>query len=80
MGTGSADDQKTFIEEVVPWLEQQDYVQRYAASGEPSRSALSCSALTLISCAGDFANNPIANFVTTAGVLFLLGQAYSDTT
>ncbi|ORY54468.1 glycosyl hydrolase catalytic core-domain-containing protein [Leucosporidium creatinivorum] len=61
MGIGDADAQKTFIEEVVPWLEDQDYIQRYAAFG-------------------DFADNPIANFVTEAGVLLPLGQAYSDTT
>ncbi|GAA6012138.1 hypothetical protein JCM10207_005145 [Rhodosporidiobolus poonsookiae] len=34
MGTGSANDQKTFIEFAVPWLEQQDFIERYAAFGD----------------------------------------------
>ena len=34
MGTGDAADQVTFIEAVVPWLEQQAFIERYAAFGE----------------------------------------------
>ncbi|KAM0749946.1 hypothetical protein T439DRAFT_279891, partial [Meredithblackwellia eburnea MCA 4105] len=34
MGTGSAADQATFVKDVVPWLEQQSFIERYAAFGE----------------------------------------------
>ncbi|KAL8291625.1 hypothetical protein RQP46_001883 [Phenoliferia psychrophenolica] len=34
MGTGSAADQVTFIKAVVPWLEEQTFIERYAAFGD----------------------------------------------
>ncbi|BGP39137.1 hypothetical protein JCM10449v2_003075 [Rhodotorula kratochvilovae] len=34
MGTGTPDEQKTFLEFAVPWLEQQDWIERYAAFGD----------------------------------------------
>lgn len=119
MGTGDADAQKTFIEDVVPWLEDQDFIERYAAFGEsPCRLKFSALAgrppkarrsfylhittrayarleltaffprcppansilASQLPPSGCFADNPIANFVDTSGVLLPLGQAYSDTT
>ena len=39
MGTGNAADQATFINAVVPWLEDQDFIEKYAAFGRrPERS------------------------------------------
>ena len=34
MGLGTPDEQATFLKEVVPWLEEQNFVERYAAFGE----------------------------------------------
>lgn len=33
MRTGTPDEQKTFLEFAVPWLEKQDFIERYAAFG-----------------------------------------------
>lgn len=39
MGTGNAADQATFINAVVPWLEDQDFIKKYAAFGRrPERT------------------------------------------
>ena len=83
MGTGSATDQASFISSSLEWLEQQDYIEAYAAFGElPALITIaSVSELQLIMAVhrvGDFCDNPIANFVDCDGKTNDLGKAYSD--
>ncbi|KAM0750951.1 hypothetical protein T439DRAFT_243686 [Meredithblackwellia eburnea MCA 4105] len=63
MGSGTTAQQQTFLTEVIPWLEAQDFIERYAAFGaanDPLRSL------------GVF-------LADTSGTLSALGQTYRDT-
>ncbi|GAA5970507.1 hypothetical protein JCM11641_007330 [Rhodosporidiobolus odoratus] len=58
-GTGTPDEQATFMKFAVDYLEKQDWIEKYAAFG-------------------DFADNPVAEFVNDDGSLNDLGKAYSE--
>lgn len=73
-GSGTTQQQQSFLEYVIPWLETQSFVERYAAFGKPlifTTTYVNLSVLII----GDFAGN----YVNNDGSLTALGTTYAST-
>ena len=84
MGRGTLEEQKEFLEFAIPWLEKQEFIERYAVFGAydgatPNEIRICRDLLTDSVAIGAFDDgNEWANFFNKDGSLTDLGKTYAS--